>query len=95
MMITSTIAIDVGAHRWRRTYDPGTLDRHAAEALRNADVGDAVRLIVRELCPAQVPESLSWARPDLLYTIEADNPAVCREWERALHEAAVINHGAH
>lgn len=93
MIITSTIVIDVTAHRWGRTYDAAELDRRAADALSQARPGGAVRLVVRDLLPAPVPESLSWARPDLAYFLDVDTPAVSQAWEVALKEAQAVNHG--
>ncbi|MDQ0030178.1 hypothetical protein [Arthrobacter bambusae] len=92
-MILSTVQIiDVTAFRWRNTYDAGELQRHADEALLLARPGDVVRLIVGDLTPAPVQESLQWAREDLLYSIEG-HPSVARAWQAALGEIEVTNHG--
>ncbi|GAB3558824.1 hypothetical protein GCM10027405_05620 [Arthrobacter alkaliphilus] len=92
-MILSTVQIiDVTAFRWRNTYDAGELQRHADEALLSARPGDVVRLIVGDLSPAPVQESLQWVRDDLLYSIEG-HPRVTRAWEAAFGEVEVTNHG--
>lgn len=93
MIISQVILIDLDEYRSGRFYDAAQLDRHADEKLSRARPGDVIRLRVRDLTPAPVPESLCWARPDLCYMVEADTIANGLAWEAALEEAEVVNHG--
>lgn len=87
MIITSTIVIDVTAHRSGRFYDAAELDRYADEQLSHANPGDFVRILVGDLEPAPVPESFSWMRPDLVYAVDGPLPYVNEAWKQALSAA--------
>lgn len=93
MIVSQVLRIDLKDYRSGRYYDAAQLDRHADEKLSRARPGDVIRLLVGDLTPAPVPESLSWARPDLCFMVEADTIAIGLAWEAALEEAEVVNHG--